>query len=71
MTAQVVSHCTMLQLFKISRKSLESIVGVILRVPALFVIEVWYRTDPLKTVQVQTKDVEIIIKVVYYMGEND
>ncbi|XP_071090517.1 RING finger protein 145-like [Haliotis cracherodii] len=55
-------------MFKISREALESGVGVILRVPALFVMEVWYRTDPLKTVQVQTKDVEIIIKVVYYMA---
>ena len=32
--------------FKIPREKIERVVGVILRVPALFIAEAWYRTDP-------------------------
>ena len=41
--------------------------GVILRVPALFLLEAWFRTSPLKAIQVNTIDVEIIVTVVYYL----
>lgn len=54
--------------WRISREWVEAGVGVILRVPALFLLEVWFRTNPMKAIQVNTFDVEIIVKVVYYMG---
>ena len=53
----------------ISRAWVEAGVGVILRVPALFLLEAWYRTNPLKAIEVNTLDVEIIVTVVYYLGQ--
>ncbi|XP_076470514.1 RING finger protein 145-like [Babylonia areolata] len=54
--------------WRVSRAWVEAGVGVILRVPALFLLEAWFRTDPLKAIQVNTLDVEIIVKVVYYLA---
>ncbi|KAK7110194.1 RING finger protein 145-like [Littorina saxatilis] len=53
--------------WRISRVWVEAGVGVILRVPALFLLEAWCRTNPLKAIQVNTFDVEIIVTVVYYL----
>ncbi|XP_041368773.1 RING finger protein 145-like [Gigantopelta aegis] len=58
----------MVQLLKISRESLVTGVGVVLRIPSVFLLEAWYRTNPLKAVQIHTRDVEIIVTVVYYMA---
>ncbi|KAK6185620.1 hypothetical protein SNE40_007814 [Patella caerulea] len=52
--------------WKISRKTAEMGVGIILRTPALFILEVWYKTDPLKTFEV-TSDTEIIVPVIYHL----
>lgn len=54
--------------WRISRASVESVVGVILRVPALFLLEAWCHTNPLKATQINTLDVEIIVTVVYYLA---
>lgn len=51
----------------VSRKCVKAGVGVILRVPALFLLEAWSRTNPLKAVAANTLDVEIIVTVVYYL----
>lgn len=53
---------------KISQESLETIVSVILRVPALFLIEIWFRTNPHKTIQLHSDDVELIVTAAYYMA---
>lgn len=58
-----------MQPLKLSQESLETVVSVILRVPALFLIEVWFRTNPHKTIQLHSDDVEIIVTVAYYLGE--
>ena len=54
--------------WRVSRAWVEAGVGVILRVPSLFLLEAWFRTNPLKAIQVNTVDVEIIVTVVYYLG---
>ncbi|KAH9500092.1 hypothetical protein Btru_076584 [Bulinus truncatus] len=57
-----------MQPFKISHESLEKTVSVILRVPALFLIEIWFRTNPHKTIKLHSDDVEIIVTIAYYMA---
>ena len=52
----------------ISREHVEAAVGVVLRVPALFILEAWYKTDPDKLVQDTTKDTEVLSIAVYYGG---
>lgn len=53
---------------KISQESIETAVSVILRVPALFLIEIWWRTNPHKVIsQLHSDDVEILVTVAYYM----
>lgn len=54
---------------KVSQESLEQAISVILRTPALFLIEVWFRTDPHTTIQLHSDDAEIIVTVAYYMGK--
>lgn len=51
---------------RISREHVAAAVGVILRVPALFILEAWYKTDPDKLVQDTTKDMEILSIAIYY-----
>ena len=53
---------------RISREHVAAAVGVILRVPALFILEAWYKTDPDKLVQDTTKDMEILSIAIYYSG---
>ncbi|GFS24192.1 RING finger protein 145-like [Elysia marginata] len=56
------------RLRKISQESVETAVSVILRVPALFLIEIWWRTNPHKVIsQLHSDDVEILVTVAYYM----
>lgn len=55
-------------MMKIPREHVEAVVSVILRVPSLFIIEVWYRMDPEKSAKAPTRDVEVILSVVYYLG---
>ncbi|GFN84190.1 RING finger protein 145-like [Plakobranchus ocellatus] len=53
---------------KISQESVETAVSIILRVPALFLIEIWWRTNPHTVIsQLHSDDVEIIVTVAYYM----
>ena len=52
----------------ISREHVEAAVGVVLRVPALFILEAWYKTDPDKLVQDTSKDTEVLSIAVYYGG---
>ena len=54
---------------KVSKESLEWTVSVILRTPAIFLLEVWFRTDPHTTIQLHSDDVEIIVTIAYYMGK--
>ncbi len=60
---------------KISRETLRRGVGVILRVPSLFIVEAWYRTNPaamqhhyLGKDATIDRNQEIMIEVVYYSG---
>ncbi|XP_005089479.1 RING finger protein 145 [Aplysia californica] len=57
-----------MQRFKVSQESVETAVSVILRTPALFLIEVWFRTNPHTTIQLHSDDVETIVTVAYYMA---
>ena len=59
----------MLEKLRISREHVEAVVGVILRVPALFILESWYKTDPDELVQDTTKDMEILLIAAYYSGK--
>lgn len=59
----------MLEKLKISREHLEAVVGVILRLPSLFILELWYKTDPDELVKDTTKDMEILSIAAYY-GDN-
>lgn len=52
--------------FSIPREYVETGVSVILRVPALFILEAWYHSDPNAAVQNTTDDVKIIAYAVYY-----
>ena len=58
----------MMEKLKVSREHVEAAVGVILRVPALFILEAWYKTDPDELVQETTKDMEILSIAAYYCG---
>lgn len=58
-----------MQPLKLSQDCIETAVSVILRVPALFLIEVWFRTNPHTTIQLHSDDVEIIVTVAYYLGK--
>ncbi|XP_064600261.1 RING finger protein 145-like [Liolophura sinensis] len=53
---------------KIPREKVERAVSVVLRVPSLFIVEVWFRADPHKAIDVKTKDVELIITCVSYLA---
>ena len=69
-------------LFDMSENSVARCVSVILRVPALFIAEAWYRTDPkvvhfqLYTqskgppalVNIEKRHHEVLIETVYYSG---
>ncbi|CAG5118862.1 unnamed protein product [Candidula unifasciata] len=57
-----------MQPLKLSQECIEAAVSVILRVPALFLIEVWFRINPHKTIQLHSDDVEIIVTVAYYLA---
>jgi len=52
--------------FSIPREYIESGVGVVLRVPALFILEAWYKSDPSAAIQNTSDDVKIIAHAVYY-----
>ena len=58
----------MLEKLRISREHVECVVGVILRVPALFILDSWYKTDPDELVKDTTKDMEILLIAAYYSG---
>ena len=54
------------------REYLLASVCVILRVPSLFIMEIWFRTDPEKTIESQAVDpgpTELITTGVYYSSE--
>ncbi|XP_029649428.1 RING finger protein 145-like [Octopus sinensis] len=55
-------------LSKIHREQLETGVAVVLRIPSLFIVELCFRTDPLKSVPVGTraKDVHLVANFIYY-----
>ena len=63
------SRVAMLEKLRIPREHVEALVGVILRVPALFILESWYKTDPDKLVKDTTKDMEILLIAAYYSGK--
>lgn len=66
-------HNTTMKLFgklSIPREYVESGVGVILRVPALFILEAWYKYDLSAAVRNTTDDVQIIAQAVYYAGKS-
>nr|XP_022345118.1 RING finger protein 145-like [Crassostrea virginica]XP_022345119.1 RING finger protein 145-like [Crassostrea virginica]XP_022345120.1 RING finger protein 145-like [Crassostrea virginica]XP_022345121.1 RING finger protein 145-like [Crassostrea virginica] len=55
--------------FKVKREYLLASVCVILRVPSLFIMEMWFRTDPEKTIESHTVDpgpTEFVTTGVYY-----
>ncbi|WAR21579.1 RN145-like protein [Mya arenaria] len=52
--------------FSIPREYVESIVSVILRVPALFILEAWYKSDPDTAVQNTPEDVRFLAQAAYY-----
>ncbi|RUS84263.1 hypothetical protein EGW08_007956 [Elysia chlorotica] len=53
---------------RISQETVETAMSIILRVPALFLIEIWWRTNPHTVVsQLHSDDVEILVTVAYYM----
>jgi len=54
---------------KLKEEFLESVVCVILRVPALFIAEVWFRSDPVKASKVDSEDMEMIVYLVSYLGK--
>lgn len=51
---------------RISREYTEAVVSVILRVPALFILEAWYKSDINNAVKDTSDDVAIIATVAYY-----
>ncbi len=60
----------------ISKETLKRAVGVILRVPSLFIAEAWCRTNPMAMQQqylgkdaAADRSQEILFRVVYYSGE--
>ena len=58
--------------FKVKREYLLASVCVILRVPSLFIMEMWFRTDPEKTKESQAVDpgfTELVTTVVKYSSE--
>ena len=52
----------------IKREHLLSAVCVILRVPSLFIMEAWWRSDPNENVKAASAEKEIIVNVVYYLS---
>ena len=59
---------TFIKKYSIPREYLETAVGVILRLPALFILDSWYKADPKAAVQNATDDVQIITMAAYYFG---
>lgn len=58
--------------FKLKREYLLASVCVILRVPSLFIMEVWFRTDPQKAVESKAVDpghAQFITTAVYYSSK--
>lgn len=52
--------------FNIPREYVETAVSIILRVPALFILEAWYKSDPNTALQNTSEDVVTIAYCVYY-----
>jgi hypothetical protein len=59
-----------MKFFKVNipREYAESAVSIILRVPALFILEAWYKSDPDIALQ-NTEDVVAIAYCVYYSSK--
>jgi len=55
--------------FTVPREYIETGVGVILRVPALFILETWYKSDVNSALQNTTEDVKYITQAVYYSSK--
>ena len=63
-------------LIEISRETIAKGVGIVLRVPSLFIAEIWFRNDPQSVQQQYTNNtgrnvdpnLEIIFSVIYYAG---
>ena len=52
--------------FHIPREYIETAVSIILRVPALFIFEAWYKSDPEAATQNAHQDVALISLASYY-----
>lgn len=52
--------------FTIPREYAETAVSIILRVPALFILEAWYKSDPDVALQNTSEDVVAIAYCAYY-----
>lgn len=64
----MIPHCLTRFLSKIPREQLETGVAIVLRIPSLFIVELCFRTDPLKGVPVEAKakDIHLVANFIYY-----
>lgn len=65
----MIPGCLTRFLSKIPREQLETGVAIVLRIPSLFIVELCFRTDPLKGVPVEakaTKDIHLVANFIYY-----
>ena len=67
----MIPGCLTRFLSKIPREQLETGVAIVLRIPSLFIVELCFRTDPLKGVPVEAKakDIHIVANFMYYAGK--
>lgn len=69
----MIPGCLTRFLSKIPREQLETGVAIVLRIPSLFIVELCFRTDPLKGVPVEakaTKDIHLVANFIYYAGKS-
>lgn len=68
----MIPGCLTRFLSKIPREQLETGVAIVLRIPSLFIVELCFRTDPLKGVPVEAKakDIHLVANFIYYAGKS-